>query len=94
MCYIHHTVDRSSCRQTFTDIRVTYLVTGNPRPRCPLVKPLESVLPALPAVETTEKLHLQLHLKPLIRYHKHLYRDSVTSEPQTDGTREACHIDI
>lgn len=94
----------SSGAKTFSDVFLTCHLEHQP-PRCPSAEPLQSALPAVPAVETSEKLHLQLHLKPLIRYHEHQYRDNATCEHQTDGTgetvrhfphdpSEACHIDI
>lgn len=65
--------------------------TANSRPRCPSVEPLESALPALPDVETTnrrkkKKKKKPLHLKPVIKYRKHLYADNVAGEHLTDGT--------
>lgn len=64
--------------------------TANSRPRCPSVEPLESALPASPDVETTnrrkKKKWKALHLKPVIKYRKHLYADNAAGEHLADGT--------
>lgn len=46
------------------------------------------VVAASPASCWDNRKNLQLHLKPLIRYHKHLYAYNVAGKQQTDGSRE------
>lgn len=43
---------------------------------------------ASPASCWDNRKNLHLHLKPLIRYHKHLYTYNVAGEQQTDGSGE------